>query len=366
MLKRGKNITVGSFAAALVFASLFAAKYTEHINWISLLSALVPVLFLVLVNKRVAVGPIFCICLVWDMLNLFHMITAYHPYFFRIVIFQNIVFIFLIFSSNLRIPSRYYEDYLHIAAPLFFVCAVFIIISDAPFQFVLLGLAPAVFAKSRHKIPSAFLLGAISLSIGERGTFVTFVSFAFFYFILDKKAADKFWAYALYMATAVMCCLFPYFYVCLSHSNIGRFLNSLSVSMFQENFFSGRNVIWEILLDRVKGIDQIWGLGGNFVGQRVSAEFDMSTHNVFVFLVGQGGWILVILFLALFFHLFRRYCRRLEDAYMKVSAAFLLSLLIKMDLDLFMVANRFIDSMFIWVYLCASLAYGNSQIRVKE
>lgn len=202
---------------------------------------------------------------------------------------------------------------------------------------------------SRHLLLRCAAFAVINFILGERtaAVIIPVVYVMLWYLKRARLTRGKF--YALFWLVALPCVLFPYAYVQLSHASFRSALDALSLEYTGGRFFSGRNVLWELIFSGVSS-NPLFGLGfGNTLFQ--DNNITLSTHNVYMFLLEVGGLAAVVLFLLCMFSVWKAYYPSIHLERTKIVAAYLLGLMLFMDFEMFLVSNNFVLSLFWWLLL---------------
>jgi len=110
-----------------------------------------------------------------------------------------------------------------------------------------------------------------------------------------KKINKKILFKLLFIAFSAILIMIPRLYVWLQYEPVGKKLNDYSRKISGENFFSGRNRIWKVVYDELED-DQMFGLTyNNYILK--SNNINLSTHNLYIWLQMNGGYVLLILYL---------------------------------------------------------------------
>lgn len=186
--------------------------------------------------------------------------------------------------------------------------------------FVLFAFSPL--KNSNYLFLRCILFSVINFIWGERtaSIIIMLIYVALVYLRSAKINRTKF--YTLYWIVISPTLLFPYFYVQLSHSNIRPVLDKIAFEYTGGRFFSGRNVLWELIFSGIES-NPLFGLGfGNTLFQ--DSNITISTHNVYMFLLEVGGILAVILFAVCMFAVWRSYYLTIEKESTKIVSAYFL------------------------------------------
>lgn len=334
---------------------------------ISVVLCVLPILFLFMQNSyKLKLNSFFVILLGWDMLNLVHLIYRFDSYHLRILIFQNIVLLFVYISSisscsegqfcSISKNANLFVIALCVLEIFFFVIGV----SEFGFSFAIFGLMYFVLCEHGWGKIIKMLLIVFAFIFGRNRSSLLMIIFCVVVHFLQKKGNTSKTVYRInFFITAGITYLLPKGYTWLYQSEYRIYLNNLSRELFGKNFFSGRQVLWIQIFEWFEQHNMILGIGSEFIGGKYAEQLGISTHNVTLFLLGQGGWLILVLFLALLYKIYMRFYDHIEDPKMIWASSFLLGLMFRSSFDLFLIGNRFVDSMFSWLSLCVALSYCN-------
>lgn len=369
MMESSKSETK-SFLFMFIVLVISSAYTTFSDNTIlAIVLCMVPIilLFIQVVNE-LKVNIFFLIWVCWNILNALHMSTGANSYFFRVLIFQNIV-IMLVYLSSQYCCSTIQFKKTQKAVNVFTVvlCMVEILFSVTGraegFSFVLFGLM-YFFLCDKGKLRYIKLaLMMIAFWVGRsRSSMLMLVFCLLCYCIIKRVQTNKAMYKAIFYVVAATTYLVPYVYIWLYRSPYGYYINSISRSMFGKNFFSGRQKLWGQISEWLEQNGVLWGIGSKFVGGIYSQQLGVSTHNVSLFLLGQGGIFLLVLFFVVLYKIYMSFYLFIEDKDMIAASAFLLGLMMRSSFDLILIANQFIPSMYAWLSICLVLSYCNYRL----
>lgn len=204
------------------------------------------------------------------------------------------------------------------------------------------------FVLNMKKMPLVKLLAfaAVCLVIGERTAVFIALAIYGFYKILSSFKSAAVWR-IMFFAVIAVCIALPFVYVWMSQQPWRPALDALMMQYTGGRFFSGRNIVWQVIIDGVSG-SRLTGLG---FGSRLllNNDISLSAHNVYLYLYMSGGIALVALFVMLLHSIWNRYCRYRDSEYVTKTAAYFLGMLLFMDFELFLLANNIVVSLFWWI-----------------
>lgn len=151
----------------------------------------------------------------------------------------------------------------------------------------------------------------------------------------------------LYWMMACITVYFPKVYCSFFESQYAIEVNRFVRQYTGKNLFSGRERLW---IDAYELIEEspIFGMGGKFVG-RENELLGMSTHNLFIFLRLEGGYVLLLLFLLAMFYVWTQINKNMDYEYKALSVAYIVGLFVRVSFDLTFLANNFGQSIMLWI-----------------
>ena len=162
----------------------------------------------------------------------------------------------------------------------------------------------------------------------------------------------------LYWLVVGCCVAFPFIYIAMKQT-CGVFLDNYAQQYTGQRFFTGREKIWETILD----VNSYYVWFGQGVGFDTSIlNTNLSTHNLYMYLFLEGGIVLVVLFLFFFYNIWRMYYNDINKEVVRWSAAFLLGGLLFLDFELFLIINNIPISLLFWFII----TYGLRQVRQQK
>jgi O-antigen ligase len=204
---------------------------------------------------------------------------------------------------------------------------------------------------------SLLTIATLSLT-STRSAILSILLFLVMYCVIDTLQKSKHVYRLVFFIGSLLLLLLPIYYIQLQYSNIGIFVNEYSLTLFNKNFFSGRQHIWDIVLSAIKN-NFVFGYG---FSNNVLPSFGInaSTHNLYLGLILQGGIILILLFFIFMYQIWMKYYSYLDDRIIKTSAAFLLPILLRASFDLVLLENDIVISIYMWIPLIIGLSYTNT------
>ena len=187
---------------------------------------------------------------------------------------------------------------------------------------------------------------------GRWGYVIGFVLIYFLYIVLGKmKSFNKYKVIFIFVVIGLFS--FVVAYVSLPNTELGIKLNLYSRQLTGENFFSGRNSIWQQVFDATEE-NRLFGLTYN---NSTELYYDgvLSTHNLYLWLLLNGGISLVALFIIYLYTIWKKYFKGLKNSYTRASAAYCMGFIILCNFELLLLINNFSVSMFMWFAIAFGL-----------
>ena len=154
------------------------------------------------------------------------------------------------------------------------------------------------------------ILGSIIFFIAKERTLsiVIIIIYILYHFLNILKGRKKLYI-LFFFIVAIMLLAFPYLYVWLSTSKYAIELNMFISEYTGKSLFSGRQVIWKIVIDNIKNSFLFgYGFGNNILSEN---GIEISSHNLYLFLMLQGGVISILLFLTFMYQLWMKLYKNL-------------------------------------------------------
>ncbi len=150
------------------------------------------------------------------------------------------------------------------------------------------------------------------------------------------------------------------FYSNLENAGIWGEINTISQAIFEKALFSGRHFIWKDLIEIIQ-LKPIIGHCSNCASQLYDASEmsrNLSSHNTFLELLLRVGLVGLIMFVAIYYSIWRTLFMYRSDRVVNVSAAFLLSSILFMSSGVLMFSPVMMCNALAWTIL--GLGYGRA------
>lgn len=225
---------------------------------------------------------------------------------------------------------------------------------------MMLGFFILIDARISWRQKSAFLaLWGFQAYMADDRAYVLTLGVGLAGFAIWPVISRDFMARTLGLATFLGALVYvPVVYSRLGASEYRGRLDQLAVDYTGSRFFSGRDVIWSEIFNRVEGTLLLGG--GHNLAPVILASNEVSAHNTYVALLARLGIVGVMLFLSFLFVLLINYARHSSDFVVRTAAAFTIAILFKQSTELSLIANNIALAILSWLVMLFGLIYLNS------
>lgn len=215
-----------------------------------------------------------------------------------------------------------------------------------------------VIAKMKYKIVPVALIFIVYLRMVERTTAFVLLIIFFTYLIIKllRKSKALYITYFIIVFVAVFG--FTLIYMHLNTTDLGVSLNQLFREYTGGNFFSGRDKIWLSAFEYIK-TKPIIGFGIDNGILRL-AGITKSTHNTYIHLLLQGGFMMLVSFFMFLLAIWVRFFDYLENEIVALSASYLVGILVYINFEVTLVGNSTVVALFMWFVLSIGLIVTNN------
>ena len=198
------------------------------------------------------------------------------------------------------------------------------------------------------------ILSAITVfALGERLTGLLFIVVLILDFFITEKNLNKV-KFIFISMIVVLAILIPLLYTGISNTDFGHLLNNKVKEITGEQLFSGRNLLWNEVLNASKG-NELFGLGfDNTVLKDYGTE--LSTHNLYLWVILSGGYFLLALFFAFIISIYMKYFETKNFLCKKYAIINFISIFLILNFELLLLNNNFVISLYMWFVLMFPLA----------
>lgn len=200
------------------------------------------------------------------------------------------------------------------------------------------------YMKSKNKLLFIAISSIIFFIIGERTSALILICIYFANMVIKSIKSKKIYR-CIFIICTIILVMFPRIYVWIQYQPIGKSLNNYSRKLSGENFFSGRNLLWEVAYDSLEE-NEVFGLGYNNNVLKMQ-NINLSTHNLYIWLQLNGGYVLLTLFIVFLYTIWMELYSK-EKNENSIAAAYLLGFMMLLDFELLLLCNNFVVSIYMW------------------
>ena len=214
-----------------------------------------------------------------------------------------------------------------------------------------------IISNKKSKLVAILTSSAVFFLLGERTSAAVLLFVYIIYRLLGCKISKGFYNF-IFVFIFSIAVIFPFLYIELKYSNIGLMLNEISREYTGDNFFSGREIIWEGILEGNK--DNVLlgqGVNSGFLKSRLNT--DLSTHNLYMFLYLEGGVVLLFMFFLFVASIWGKFYNFIYIERARLSAAFFVGILLFSDFELLLLTNNILASIVFWFIISYGLIVKN-------
>ncbi|MFA9559307.1 hypothetical protein ACERII_18505 [Evansella sp. AB-rgal1] len=375
-METNKNYYINNIFSLLILGSIVLSLFdafiigdTSTVKLISIGFALICIIIFILRSSVFYFNQLLIIIFVWVFYNLIWLLLTYNQYYFSVIFQQLVLLLFVWSASNGDSPLKSIKQ-LKIVIVVYQIFAIYFMIftertgfSTPLFAFTFFSLA--MVSGTWKKVALCFLYMVVFWDSGDRSRVLALLVIALCIIILPKLG-KRLYKVTFWTVTSIII-LIPKIYLWMYNMSESSQWNVWVREFSGKNLFSGRQHLWGYLENYLSN-HQLFGHGGNLVGGEFSVNymFGMSSHNLFLFLRGQGGYLLLFLFVLFLYYIWLRFYNHLSNPYVLVGAAYLIGLLVRTSFDLVLMANNFVDSLYLWLPLVISLSLAQNMSRNKQ
>jgi O-antigen ligase len=210
------------------------------------------------------------------------------------------------------------------------------------------------------------LCGVLLLFANSRSAILTVMVLLILVLIFRKVSRNngRFRMAANIAFLVVLACAlaFSVLYPSLYGTNLGNQLELLSREYLNKNFFSGREVVWKMVLQAIDG-NELFGLGLQMTPSMIY-NTSFSSHNLYLQTMLQSGTVGLSLLVVLLWTVLNR-LGRFGSWESCVGAALLIAMLVHDCLEVSLTQNNFDYGLLIWAIWGICLALGKRCVRLK-
>lgn len=148
----------------------------------------------------------------------------------------------------------------------------------------------------------------------------------------------------LFFTAVLFALVFSAVYPMLYGTDIGFYLEHLSREYLNKNFFSGRQLVWQMIIDTLQG-HELYGLGLSMVPSMIY-DTGFSSHNLYLQTILQSGVIGLVLLLGLLWTVLKRLATPTSGGV--IGAALLISMAVHDCFEVSLTQNNIDFALIIW------------------
>ncbi len=221
------------------------------------------------------------------------------------------------------------------------------------FAFLFIGIKD----HKKRLLIAIYLLIAVFLS-GARSALISIALFMILYLLFKKKILNLRKNKLLLYIIIALCILIPIAYIQLSNNVFGLrdTLNAIFMKYTNSKLFTGRDRFWPLLIEQI----QSHPVFGNGIGMTMFDinNLNLSTHNLFFFILLQEGVVGLILFVNIIRKIWNHYIN-MEDENKEIYALFLIVLLVQQTFSLGLLSGKMGFALLCWTLI--GLGLGNKE-----
>lgn len=243
--------------------------------------------------------------------------------------------------SGTDLAIRMFDKYFSFVIYKFmFICTFFLLVND------------------KHKVFKVLFFTFVFLLMTERTSALVLLIIYFVYLVIERLRKSRLAYKALFDVVFFAILGFTFLYVQLQYMDIGNYINLFFRKYTGGNFFSGRHIIWGAVF---KYLNQSALFGYGIDNGVLALEgITKSAHNTYLHLLLQGGWIGILFFFMFLRSIWKRYYKNLDDNIVRLSAAYMIGILIFISFEVTLVGNAVGLGLFMWFILGIGIIKGNS------
>lgn len=310
--------------------------------------------FIRIIKNKIQLDNTFKAGIIFIVYNIMILLISFSSNALYTVLQEIALVLFVIIFTQVKMTEESIKKITNYFAKMYYVGlgCVFICYNLKLTNIISMTVCKAVFAmsffaiiKTKKKLLFTVFSSLVFFVIGERTSAVIFIMvycFNIFIKIINSKRLFK----LLFIAFSVVLIMIPKLYVWLQYEPLGEKLNKYSRKISGENFFSGRNRIWKVVYDELEG-NEIFGLTyNNYILK--SNNINLSTHNLYIWLQMNGGYVLLTLYLVFLYTIWKKFYKQKQNEVISYAASYLLGFMVLVNFELLWLSNNFIVSIYMW------------------
>lgn len=322
---------------------------------------LLVICFIRIMKNKILLDYTFKMGLIFIVYNISLLIINFSRNALYIVSQEVALILFLIIFIQIKMTENSIEKIINYFSKMYYIglSVVFICYNLKLTNIVSMTVCKAVFAisffamiKTKKKLLFTIFSGVTFFLMGERTGAIIFIVI----YILNeviKRIKKKSIYKLLFIVFSIILIIIPKLYVWMQYQPIGEELNEYSKKISGENFFSGRNRIWKVVYDELED-NKVFGLtyNNNILKDN---NINLSTHNLYVWLQMNGGYVLLVLYLIFLYIIWMKFYEYKDNEIDRWSSAYLLGFMLLVNFELLWLSNNFVVSIYMWFVIGFSL-----------
>lgn len=359
----------------LTLSLIYLFNISQSIRSIGFLSIilLIVLLFIHLFKNTWTIDNVFWFCLLLILFNFVILFSNFSSKALYLVIEEDALLLFFMFFSQIRFDKKTIDKIISFFSKIYyFLLIVIVILYTFNFEYIIsMTISKAVFAisffanyKSKNKLLFSLLSFFLFLYIGERTCAILFIIIYALFFL--SKGNSKLSKYKLlFIIIAIFVASWARIYVWLQYQPISEKLNSISYEISGERFFSGRNRIWNVIIDNLEG-KELFGLSYSN-SLLADNSISISTHNLYLWLQMNGGYCLLLLFIVFLYQIWKKTFLSKSNNFLALYHSYFISFMILTSFELIWLSNNFVVSCYMWFVISMGIIYiSNDNINENE
>lgn len=200
------------------------------------------------------------------------------------------------------------------------------------------------FSTQKKNFLSIAICFLLILFTGARASLLAAILFIISSFLFKNRVISK-KANLILIIEAVALFAFVIVYPMMMTMDIGSTLDEYSHQYFGKNFFSGRQVLW---VDLIEKIVQSPILGYGLSADPEIAGFTKSSHNLYIQTALQSGLIGLGLLMVVIVTIYRRLSKIEVKPYSRLSACFIIAVLVHESFEICLTQNAIAFGFMMW------------------
>lgn len=360
----------------IVYMMLFLLRITNFNRVGIFLTVILSIVCFVTSVKCIKINSILLSFFILTITNL--LISLYHsnPKDIYYIILQLFTFFSILVYSNLSIKKVYLNKLIKLFSNVYIIFSIFFFlnlfmgnINYKDGLVFLFGIYHPIYIISYFlllkygiNIKNIIICCSIHFFAGDRSLAISIICVYLVYKLISIFRNNEVLYKSLFWIVNLSLAVYPFIYVFLYKTSFGIFLNELFNKYTSQNFFSGRQIIWDITNRFIYESPFIgYGLGNDILSNN---GINLSTHSTYIYILLSGGIIYFFTYSIFMYSIWKYFFLRLENKVVRLSASYFIGGMIYSANDLTIVSNDINFSLYFWfivgigIMVVNSLKYG--------